>query len=58
LTKKVNDQENIIQKMQKTIDENDEILENLHITMEKDAMKVNALEQETKRLKAEGARKD
>jgi septal ring factor EnvC (AmiA/AmiB activator) len=58
LTKKVDDQEKIIQKMQKTIDENDQILENLRTTMEKDAMKVNALEQEAKRLKTEGTRKD
>jgi hypothetical protein len=34
--------------MQRTIDENDQILENLLTTMEKDAARVNALEQEVK----------
>jgi hypothetical protein len=58
LTKKANDQDKIIQRLQRTINGIAQIWENLRTIMEKDAARVNALEQEVKQLKVEGAKKD
>jgi uncharacterized protein YlxW (UPF0749 family) len=57
LTRKADDQEKLIQRMKKTIDQNDETLGNLRVVGEKDAITINDLEAENKQLKAEGAKK-
>lgn len=44
--------------MQETIGQNDQILENLRSTFEKDATKIGKMEQELRQLKAEGVKKD
>jgi uncharacterized protein YlxW (UPF0749 family) len=54
LTRKADDQEKLIQRMKKTIDET---LGNLRVVGEKDAITINDLEAENKQLKAEGAKK-
>jgi hypothetical protein len=47
----------LFKRCKKTIDQNDETLENLRAVVEEDDVTINDLEAENKQLKAEGAKK-